>query len=87
MPRTDAPYNGWTNYATWRVNLEVFDGWETDAPMDGESAREMAYEIIESTTTEGFARYIAFAFLSDVDWQEIADHVNEANDLTADADA
>ena len=19
-------YNGWTNYATWRVNLEMFDG-------------------------------------------------------------
>ena len=23
---TDKTYNGWTNYATWRVNLEVFDG-------------------------------------------------------------
>ena len=22
----DTRYNGWTNYATWRVNLEVFDG-------------------------------------------------------------
>jgi hypothetical protein len=21
-------YNGWTNYATWRINLEVFDGME-----------------------------------------------------------
>lgn len=21
-------YNGWTNYATWRINLEVFDGLE-----------------------------------------------------------
>ena len=20
-------YNGWTNYATWRVNLEIFDGF------------------------------------------------------------
>ena len=23
---TDNTYNGWTNYATWRVNLEIFDG-------------------------------------------------------------
>ena len=23
---TDKTYNGWTNYATWRVNLEWFDG-------------------------------------------------------------
>ena len=22
-------YNGWTNYATWRVNLELLDGYET----------------------------------------------------------
>jgi hypothetical protein len=22
----DKTYNGWTNYATWRVNLEMFDG-------------------------------------------------------------
>lgn len=21
-------YNGWTNFATWRVNLECFDGWD-----------------------------------------------------------
>ena len=21
-------YNGWTNYATWRVNLEIFDGMD-----------------------------------------------------------
>ena len=25
---TDTKYNGWTNYATWRVNLEIFDGIE-----------------------------------------------------------
>lgn len=23
-------YNGWTNYATWRINLEIFDGMEPD---------------------------------------------------------
>ena len=23
---SDTKYNGWTNYATWRVDLEVFDG-------------------------------------------------------------
>ena len=22
---TNTKYNGWTNYATWRVNLEIFD--------------------------------------------------------------
>lgn len=23
---SDTTYNGWSNYATWRINLEVFDG-------------------------------------------------------------
>jgi hypothetical protein len=23
-------YNGWTNYETWRVNLEIFDGFDMD---------------------------------------------------------
>ena len=34
---TDTKYNGWTNYATWRVNLEMFDGLTVDdiCDMDG----------------------------------------------------
>ena len=27
---SDKTYNGWTNYATWRVNLEIFDGWDVN---------------------------------------------------------
>ena len=23
-------YNGWTNYETWRVNLEIFDGFDRE---------------------------------------------------------
>jgi len=25
---SDTTYNGWSNYATWRINLEVFDGMD-----------------------------------------------------------
>jgi hypothetical protein len=35
----DKTYNGWTNYETWRVNLEIFDGYELDLDayfVDGE---------------------------------------------------
>ena len=27
---SDKTYNGWSNYATWRINLEVFDGLELE---------------------------------------------------------
>lgn len=69
---SNATYNGWANYATWRVNLEMFDG--TEDYWSAESAREFVEEIIESTTPEGVARDYALAFLSDVNWYEISEH-------------
>ena len=87
---TDTRYNGWTNYATWRVNLEIFDGATVD-DVTGEAPEgidrdddlrtlalalsEHAELLIEEQTTDGFARGLALAFLSDVNWQEIAEHI------------
>jgi hypothetical protein len=77
-------YNGWTNYATWRVNLEIFDGqtardcgWSLgDSAYDfSKSLKDYAEQIIEDTSTEGVARDNALSFLSDVDWREIAEHL------------
>jgi hypothetical protein len=68
-------YNGWTNYATWRVNLEMFDG--SDQYWSADSAREFVEEIIIDSTEEGVARDYALAFLSDVNWYEIAEHYQE----------
>ena len=66
-------YNGWTNYETWRVNIECFDGSIGDSPSP-DYMRELVEEMIESTTEEGIARDYAMAFLSDVNWHEIAEH-------------
>jgi len=71
----DQKYNGWTNYATWRVNLEIFDG--SESPWDHHSAKEFAEEIIYSSTPEGLARDYALAFLFDVNWGEIAEHYQD----------
>jgi hypothetical protein len=71
-------YNGWTNYATWRVNLEVFDG--SEGPWDHHSAKEIAEEIIYESTTEGIGRDYALAFLADVNWHEIAEHYTETEE-------
>ncbi len=68
-------YNGWTNYATWRINLEVFDG--SDMQWCATSAREYVEELIEDTTQPGLARDYALAFLADVNWHEIAKHYQE----------
>jgi len=75
-------YNGWTNYATWRVNLEIFDGfdprdyWNVSERWEsydlGDFLKAYAEELIESSSSKGFARDYALAFLSDVDWRQIA---------------
>ena len=76
-------YNGWTNYATWRVNLEMFDGdmWaafntRADSYDLGNECREFAEDLIEHSSS-GFARDYAMAFLQEVNWREIADHLIE----------
>ena len=74
-------FNGWTNYETWRVNLEIFDGYEIDDPIDASGCRAFVEDIVDSTTSAGLGRDYALAFLQEVDWDEIADHVNEANNL------
>jgi hypothetical protein len=71
----DTTCNGWTNYATWRVNLEMFDG--SEVLWTAESARDFVEEIIIDSTPEGVARYYALAFLSDVNWREIAEHYQD----------
>lgn len=89
----DKTHNGWTNYATWRVNLEIFDDFRVmdEELMDdvyelGQYLRETAEVYIEDTSTEdGLARDYAMAFLSDVNWYEIAKHM--IDDAKAEAEA
>lgn len=78
---TQETYNGWTNYATWRVRLEMFDyDGASDNDLDaydlGQSLREMAEEMILEQA-EGLAESYALAFLADVNWYEIAERMIE----------
>ena len=85
---SDKTYNGWTNYATWRVNLEIFDGWDVndlDSLTMGDNTnlhnqlKDYVEELIyEAGGGEGnIAVDYALAFLSDVNWYEIAKHMIE----------
>lgn len=79
-------YNGWKNYETWRVNLEMFDGMDHEElrGMDRYSAglhlRDWAENYIEETTNSGLGRDWALAFLQPVDWWGIADHYMPESD-------
>ena len=76
---TDKNYNGWTNYETWGVNLEIFDGYETDGQrVDIEYLKDIADEIVLGDVNEqSLAHSYAHAFMSDVNWHEIAEHIND----------
>ena len=75
-------YNGWSNYATWRVNLELIDGFQinADTPYEdyelAEYLKETAILAVENSCPDmgGIALDYALAFLDEVNWQEIAKH-------------
>jgi hypothetical protein len=87
----DTNYNGWTNYATWRVNLEVFSGldpYELRDNIHALSVHEVALlcmrHVQQLVFPEGrneedlvMIRGWAAAFLIKVNWNEIAEAVME----------
>lgn len=78
----ETTYNGWTNYATWRVKLEMFDSISSDDFGFDDGTELNSYELSEalkeraeyyvSCESSGFALDYALAFLSSVNWHEIA---------------
>jgi hypothetical protein len=84
-------YNGWTNYETWRIQLEVIDGMtlqdfgfdlhevDTDEMADVErladNVAEMVHEVVTRGVPEGLALDLALSFIDRVDFMEIAEHL------------
>lgn len=79
----DTKYNGWTNYATWRINLELFDGFEHEEIVSSDYLKELTQEWVfqdlQSQSQYSLVCDYARAFLNNVNFYEIAEHMN--NDL------
>jgi hypothetical protein len=83
-------YNGWTNYATWRVHLEILGDIEFDEHISADYLKEIVedcvfsnYEIYSgSHLVEDYAR----SFISNVNYDEIAQYINEEIDLQTNYD-
>ena len=76
----DTKYNGWTNYATWRINLEIFDNFDIDGYSDDAydlsmQLKDYAEEVIFGEQDGTLIASYAFAFISDVNWYEIAENL------------
>ena len=78
-------YNGWTNYATWRVNVEIIDGIEIDTITCAEYIKEYVEDVVFSQYELGNESYLvedyARAFVSQVNFYEIAQRINEELEL------
>lgn len=90
MTNKQESYNGWTNYATWRVNLEIIDGmndWDdTENKYTLSELAEVIKETVEAAVFGSVNRETcgsimmydyADAFISDVNYYEIAQSVAE----------
>ena len=77
-------HNGWTNYATWRVNLEIIDGydWYECEHVDADYVKELVEDAVFGTLIgngNGLVESYANAFLSEVNYHEIAENlINES---------
>jgi hypothetical protein len=83
-------YNGWSNFETWKTNLELVEGLAPheflgDQLLDIAEDRDEAVERLAEWLCEmahevvegessGWAYDLATSFLSHVDWTEIAVH-------------
>ena len=79
---TDNTYNGWTNYETWRVKLEMIDNFasvEHLAPgFNRDELKAYCTELLdeefrtlEHVPVQRFGRDYAYTFLDAVNWAEI----------------
>lgn len=88
---SDTTYNGWHNYETWRVNLEILDGlnpyeyfsdFDAFSPYDlGQSLKDYAEQVVfecGECDQNSLAGSYAQAFLDAVNWYQIAEHMIDA---------
>ncbi len=82
-------YNGWTNYETWRINLELCDGLSVDdfghyfgenhIAIDrdelAEAIKDYCKDYFESETKDDLSLSIINYFLQSVNWHEIANRL------------
>ena len=72
-------YNGWNNYETWRINLEILGDINFDEPTNKYELKEIVDDAVfnNSVQKDCLAADYARAFISNVDFEEIATTINE----------
>jgi len=78
-------YNGWANYATWRINLEILGDIEFEDRVSADDLKEIVEDCVftnfNTCDTPRLIEDYARAFISEVNFYEIARSINEEIDL------
>ena len=72
----DEKYNGWSNFATWKVSLEFFNGNDNKG-YDAQAMKDMVHDYLDTLCKDNWCKDLAIAFISDVNWYEIEKAYNE----------
>lgn len=77
---TDTTYNGWTNHATWLVNLWWGDDlFEMDIK-DADAIQDFVQDIVQDSSNTVESRFVSDmvqGYLDEVNWNEIAAAVQD----------
>ncbi len=83
-------YNGWSNYATWRINLEILGDIQFDEHVSADYLKEIVEDCVfrnpDTCDTPYLVEDYARSFISNVNYYEIAKHINEEIDLQTNYD-
>ena len=78
-------HNGWTNYATWRINLEIIDVIEIETKTCAATIQEIVEDVVfsqyEMQSGSHLIEDYARSFVSEVNFYEIAQSINEELEL------
>lgn len=71
--------NGWTNYATWRINLEILSDMEFDEQVSADYLEDLVEDCVftNAVVKDCLAADYARAFIAQVNFYEIAESINE----------
>jgi len=83
-------YNGWTNYATWKVNLEILGDIQFEDKTSADNLKEIVEDVVfsqyEMQSGSHLIEDYARAFISEVNFYEIAEGINEELKLQTEYD-
>ena len=73
-------YNGWSNYETWRVNLEILGDIDFEESVTADELKEIVEDCVfgnyEMKSGSHLIEDYARAFLTQVNYYEIAKSIN-----------